>query len=34
MPKAYVFSRFGGPETESFADVPRQVPGAKHRPTA
>ncbi|MCM2417352.1 NADP-dependent oxidoreductase [Streptomyces sp. RKAG293] len=28
MPKAYVFSRFGGPETESFADVPRPVPGA------
>jgi len=27
MPRAYVFNRFGGPETESFADLPRPVPG-------
>ncbi|MEU3463534.1 NADP-dependent oxidoreductase [Streptomyces sp. NPDC006733] len=28
MPQAYVFTRFGGPETETFADLPRPVPGA------
>ncbi|MFI1096883.1 NADP-dependent oxidoreductase [Streptomyces sp. NPDC020917] len=27
MPRAYVFHRFGGPEAESFADLPRPVPG-------
>ncbi|WP_329139774.1 NADP-dependent oxidoreductase [Streptomyces sp. NBC_01476] len=27
MPKAYIFSGFGGPEVESFADLPRPVPG-------
>lgn len=27
MQKAYVHSRFGGPEVEHFADVPRPVPG-------
>lgn len=28
MPRAYVFTRNGGPEAESFAEVPRPVPGA------
>ncbi|MFF3849959.1 NADP-dependent oxidoreductase [Streptomyces sp. NPDC002328] len=27
MPKAYVFTRYGGPETEAFVDVDRPVPG-------
>ncbi|MEU9975395.1 NADP-dependent oxidoreductase [Streptomyces sp. NPDC051014] len=27
MPKAYVYTRHGGPETEAFADVDRPVPG-------
>ncbi|WP_329181453.1 NADP-dependent oxidoreductase [Streptomyces sp. NBC_01477] len=27
MPRAYVFTRNGGPEAEAFADVPRPVPG-------
>ena len=27
MPKAYVFTRFGGPETEAFVDVDRPRPG-------
>jgi NADPH:quinone reductase-like Zn-dependent oxidoreductase len=27
MPKAYVFTGLGGPEHESFADLPRPVPG-------
>ena len=27
MPKAYVFTRFGGPETEAFVDVDRPGPG-------
>jgi NADPH:quinone reductase-like Zn-dependent oxidoreductase len=27
MPRAYVFTRIGGPEAEAFADVPRPVPG-------
>ncbi|NJP27301.1 NADP-dependent oxidoreductase [Microbispora sp. SCL1-1] len=27
MPKAYVFTRYGGPEVEAFADVERPVPG-------
>ncbi|KPI20378.1 NADPH:quinone reductase [Actinobacteria bacterium OK074] len=27
MPKAYVFTRYGGPETEEFAEVERPVPG-------
>ncbi|WP_055525751.1 NADP-dependent oxidoreductase [Streptomyces graminilatus] len=27
MPKAYVFTRFGGPETEALADVDRPSPG-------
>lgn len=27
MPRAYVFTRNGGPEAESFADVPRPAPG-------
>lgn len=27
MPKAYMFTAHGGPEMESFADVPRPVPG-------
>lgn len=27
MPKAYVFTANGGPEVESFADLPRPVPG-------
>lgn len=27
MPTAYVHTAFGGPETESFADLPRPVPG-------
>lgn len=27
MPKAYVFTRYGGPETEAFAEVDRPVPG-------
>lgn len=27
MPTAYLHSAFGGPETESFADLPRPVPG-------
>lgn len=27
MPKAYVFTRYGGPETEAFADVDRPTPG-------
>lgn len=26
MPKAYVFTELGGPEAESFADLPRPVP--------
>jgi NADPH:quinone reductase-like Zn-dependent oxidoreductase len=28
MPRAYVFHRIGGPEVESFADLPRPVPGS------
>ncbi|MFE9609779.1 NADP-dependent oxidoreductase [Streptomyces sp. NPDC006012] len=28
MPKAYVFTRYGGPETEALADVDRPGPGA------
>ncbi|MGW4733000.1 NADP-dependent oxidoreductase [Streptomyces shenzhenensis] len=28
MPKAYVFTQYGGPETEAFADVGRPRPGA------
>ncbi|MFB7497467.1 NADP-dependent oxidoreductase [Streptomyces sp. NPDC056161] len=28
MPKAYVFTRYGGPETEALADVARPGPGA------
>ncbi|MEU3980798.1 NADP-dependent oxidoreductase [Streptomyces sp. NPDC026672] len=28
MPKAYVFTRYGGPETEAFVDVDRPRPGA------
>ncbi|MGW3956294.1 NADP-dependent oxidoreductase [Streptomyces sp. NPDC004752] len=28
MPKAYVFTQYGGPETEAFADVDRPAPGA------
>ncbi|SEN73643.1 NADP-dependent oxidoreductase [Actinacidiphila rubida] len=27
MPRAYVYNRFGGPEAEAFADLPRPVPG-------
>jgi NADPH:quinone reductase-like Zn-dependent oxidoreductase len=27
MPKAYVFTANGGPEVESFADLPRPAPG-------
>ncbi|MFJ3307005.1 NADP-dependent oxidoreductase [Streptomyces sp. NPDC086549] len=27
MPKAYVFTRYGGPETEAFVDVDRPAPG-------
>ncbi|MFF0013853.1 NADP-dependent oxidoreductase [Streptomyces sp. NPDC005374] len=27
MPKAYVFTRYGGPETEAFADLDRPTPG-------
>ncbi|MFI7501051.1 NADP-dependent oxidoreductase [Streptomyces sp. NPDC049687] len=27
MPKAYVFTRYGGPETEAFVDLDRPVPG-------
>src|SRR5438132_8873194 len=27
MPKAYVFTRYGGPETETFVDVERPRPG-------
>lgn len=27
MPKAYVYTQHGGPETETFADLPRPVPG-------
>ncbi|CAM5743106.1 hypothetical protein SALBM311S_00306 [Streptomyces alboniger] len=27
MPKAYVFTRYGGPEVEAFAEVDRPVPG-------
>jgi len=27
MPQAYVYSRNGGPETESFVDLPKPVPG-------
>ncbi|WP_405577666.1 NADP-dependent oxidoreductase [Streptomyces sp. NBC_01190] len=27
MPKAYIYSGFGGPEVESLADLPRPVPG-------
>ncbi|WOX07511.1 NADP-dependent oxidoreductase [Streptomyces sp. N50] len=27
MPKAYVFTRYGGPETEAFVEVDRPVPG-------
>lgn len=30
MPTAYVHTAFGGPETESFADLPRPVPGPGH----
>ncbi|GAA1771033.1 NADP-dependent oxidoreductase [Nonomuraea sp. AD125B] len=28
MPKAYVFTQYGGPEVEAFAEVERPVPGA------
>ncbi|WP_328875429.1 NADP-dependent oxidoreductase [Streptomyces sp. NBC_00287] len=27
MPKAYVFTEYGGPETQTFIDLPRPVPG-------
>ncbi|WP_405825172.1 NADP-dependent oxidoreductase [Streptomyces sp. NBC_00838] len=27
MPKAYVYTRFGGPEAEAFLDLPKPVPG-------
>ncbi|NYE39276.1 NADPH:quinone reductase-like Zn-dependent oxidoreductase [Streptomyces fulvorobeus] len=27
MPKAYVFTRYGGPEVEAFADLPMPRPG-------
>ncbi|MEV6009793.1 NADP-dependent oxidoreductase [Streptomyces sp. NPDC051976] len=27
MPRAYLFTAFGGPETEAFAELPRPVPG-------
>ena len=27
MPKAYVFTRYGGPETEALVDVDRPRPG-------
>lgn len=27
MPKAYVFTRYGGPEAEAFVDQPRPTPG-------
>src|SRR5689334_20235650 len=27
MPRAYLFTAFGGPETQSFAELPRPVPG-------
>ncbi|MEV7887006.1 NADP-dependent oxidoreductase [Streptomyces sp. NPDC002817] len=27
MPKAYIFTEYGGPETQAFADLPRPVPG-------
>jgi NADPH:quinone reductase-like Zn-dependent oxidoreductase len=30
MPKAYVFTRYGGPETEAFVDVDRPSPGPGH----
>jgi len=28
MPKAYVFTEYGGPETQAFAEVPKPVPGS------
>jgi NADPH:quinone reductase-like Zn-dependent oxidoreductase len=27
MPKAYAFTEYGGPETQTFIDLPRPVPG-------
>ncbi len=30
MPKAYVFTRYGGPETEALVEVARPVPGPGH----
>ena len=27
MPRAYVYTAFGGPENETFTDLPRPVPG-------
>ena len=28
MPKAFVFTEYGGPETQAFVDVAKPVPGA------
>jgi NADPH:quinone reductase-like Zn-dependent oxidoreductase len=27
MPKTYAFTEYGGPETQTFVDLPRPVPG-------